>query len=69
MNENWIESSKELPEMNRWCFFWYGGIKPMLGCYKDNGAFLCIEDNEFWTIDEDNVTHWMYAPTAPVSQK
>jgi hypothetical protein len=64
--KEWIETNKILPEMDSWCFFWYNGTKPLIGCYKGDGKFLCTEDNEFWIIDEDYITHWMYLPKPPL---
>ena len=63
--DGWLETNKNLPEIDQWCFFWYGGIKPMIGNYKGNGKFLCSEDNDFWIVNEDGVSHWMPCPLPP----
>ena len=37
----------------------------MIGNYKGNGKFLCSEDNDFWIVNEDGVSHWMPCPLPP----
>lgn len=64
-SDNWIDVNKELPEMNSWCFFYYGQDDPLIGCYKGNGKFLCSEDGDFWAIDKEKISHWMYLPSKP----
>jgi hypothetical protein len=63
--DGWVETNKNLPEIGQWCFFWYGGIKPIIGNYKGDGKFLCSEDNDFWIVTEDGISHWMPCPSPP----
>lgn len=60
----WISVKDNLPEVNQWVFFWYGGKRPLVGCYK-GGSFLCLDDNEFWIIKEDDIKYWMPLPKNP----
>ena len=66
---NWIKINERLPEINQWCFFWFGGSKPVIGNYKGDGKFLCSEDNDIWSIDKDNITYWMPCPLLPEELK
>ena len=65
----WISVKDKLPRKNEWCFFWYEGFKPLIGCYKNKGRWLCYEDNELWMIEVDSITHWMGLPEAPKSKE
>jgi hypothetical protein len=63
----WLETNKILPAIDQWCFFWVGLSKPMICNYKGHGKFLCTEDNDFWIISEDYISHWMPCPSPPAS--
>lgn len=67
LSAGWLEINKILPEKDQWCFFWVGLSKPMIGNYKGDGKFLCPEDNDFWIISEDYISHWMPCPSPPAS--
>lgn len=60
----WIPITDKMPEENQWAFFYFGLQKPMVGIYKTN-TFLCIEDGEFWSVKNDEITHWMPLPEPP----
>ncbi len=63
--DGWIDVKNKLPEINSWCFFYYAQGSPLIGCYKGNGKFLCSEDGDFWAIDKEHISHWMYLPPPP----
>jgi len=62
----WTDVKDRLPELNQSVFFYYG-YRPLIGTYKNDGNFLCSEDNELWSVKEDQITYWMPLPEPPAT--